>query len=138
MVANALLYVFALLLAVAVMGPIGEERSRRSRIARGVLIVDGGLAVAAAVALAFLGMWFESALAGTAEIVVVGACLCVGLAREGAPAEDEEDEDDDGGSLHRPAPPEPTMPEGGPSDEFWTEFDAARAGWARECEPSSA
>jgi hypothetical protein len=133
---NSLLYVFALTLAVTVMSPLGAEASRRARIARATLACAGGLTITAAIALAFVAMWFESALAGTIAIVIVGACMCVGLARAPGQAEDEDEEDDDGGSLYRPVPPEPTKPEGGPPEDVWAEFDRARADWAREHEPT--
>jgi hypothetical protein len=131
---NSVLYVFALTLAVTVMGPLGEQASRRTRVARAALTCAGGLTITAAIALGFVGLWFESALAGTFAIIVVGACMCVGFIREPASTEDEDEDDDDGGSLFRPAPPEPTKPEGGPSDDVWTDFDRARAEWARERE----
>jgi hypothetical protein len=133
---NSLLYVFALTLAVTVMSPLGAQASRRARIARATLACGGGLTITAAIALGFVGMWFESALAGTFAIVIVGVCMCVGLAREQGKTEDEDEEDDDGGSFRRPVPPEPTKPEGGPSDDVWAEFDRARADWAREHEPT--
>jgi hypothetical protein len=134
---NAVLYVFALTLAVAVMSPMPDGASRRSRAARAALASGGGLAVAAAIALGYGGLWFESALAGSVAIVIVGGCLCVGLAREPAQVEDEDDEDDDGGgSPYRPAPPEPTKPEGEPSDDLWSDFDRARADWSRDREPT--
>ena len=135
---NALLYVVALTLAVAVISPMPEHASRRARWARRVLALGGSLTIAAAIALALLGLWLESALAGCAAIVIVGVCLCIGLACEAAPAEDEEEDDDDGGSLFGPVAPEPTKPDAGPSDDLWTEFDLLRAEWAREREPSPA
>ena len=133
---NALLYVCALTLAVGVMSPLGAQAPRRARVARATLAYAGGLTISAAIALAFVGMWFESAGAGTVAIVIVAVCMCVGLAREPRTTEDEEEDDDDGGSLRRPTPPEPTKPEGGPSDDGWAEFDRARADWAREHEPT--
>jgi hypothetical protein len=139
---NALLYVFALTLAVAVVSPMPADASRRARVARATLACGGGSTVVAAIALGFVGLWFESALAGTLAIIVVGTCMCVGLAGQSANAAagEDEDEDDDGGSLYGPAAPDPTKPEGGPSDDSftdWTEFDRARAGWAREREPTT-
>src|ERR1700709_1900906 len=80
-VVNALLYVFALTLAVAVISPQPEAASRRVRAARSALACGGGLTVTAAIALAFVGLWFESALAGTVAILVVGTCMWFGLAR---------------------------------------------------------
>src|SRR4051812_9246483 len=102
---NSLLYIFALTLAVTAMSPMGAEAPRRARIARATLTCAGGAAVTAAITLGFVGMWFESALAGTTAIIVVGACMCVGLAREAGQTEDEDEDDDDGGSLYRPVPP---------------------------------
>ena len=131
---NSVLYVFALTLAVTVMSPPGVQASRRARIARATLACGGGLTITAAIALGFFGLWVESAIAGTIAIVVVGTCMCVGLAREQGETEDEDEDDDDGGSLHRPVPPEPTKPEGGPADDAWADFDRARAEWAREHE----
>jgi hypothetical protein len=135
---NATLYVFAFALAVMSLRRLPPSAGRAVRAARLLLIVVGGAAVATAVVLAFVGLWFESALAGSAAIVVVGVCMWIGLSRMPAAeqSEDEEDEDDDGGSFFRPPEPEPTRPEGGPSDDFWTEFDAARADWARDREPT--
>jgi hypothetical protein len=133
---NSLLYVFALTLAVTVMSPLGAQASRRTRAAHATLACAGGVTITAAIALAFFGLWFESALAGTIAIVVVGTCMCVGVAREPGQTEDEDEDDDDGGSFHRPVPPEPTKPEGGPSDDAWADFDRARAEWAREHEPT--
>ncbi|MEA2156221.1 MAG: hypothetical protein QOE11_2361 [Solirubrobacteraceae bacterium] len=136
---NALLYVFALGLAMAVIGPLPENATRRARVARAALACGGSLTVAAAIVLALLGLWFESALAGTGAIVVVGACLCVGMTRVPEQGDDSEDEDDDGGGSHfRPAPPEPTKPDCGPSEDLWADFDAARSDWERERQPTPA
>jgi hypothetical protein len=132
---NALLYVFALTLAVAVISPIPEGAPRRTRVARSALTCGGGLTVTAAIALAFIGLWFESALAGTVAIVVVGTCMWFGLARQPSWPDDEDDNDDDGGGRRRPIPPEPTQPVGGPSEDLWTDFDSTRAGWERDRAP---
>jgi hypothetical protein len=129
---NALLYVFALTLAVAVISPIPEGAPRRTRVARSALTCGGGLTVTAAIALAFVGLWFESALAGTVAILVVGTCMWFGLARQASWPDDEDDDDDDGGGRRRPIPPEPTQPVGGPSEDLWTDFDSVRAGWDRD------
>lgn len=142
LLANALLYVFALTLAIAVMSPLPSGAPLRARVARATLAGGGGIAVVAAIALGFFGLWLESALAGTLAIIVVGICMWVGLAGRSANAAagEDEDEDDEGGSLYGPAAPDPTKPEGGPSDEDWsdwTEFDRARAGWSREREPTT-
>jgi len=102
-----------------------------------IMLVVGGATIATAVALAFARLWFESALAGSGAIVIVGVCMWLGLARTaGGESEDDED-DDDGGGLFRPPPPEPTRPVGGPSDDLWSEFDNARAGWERDRTPSA-
>ena len=139
LVLNATLYVFAFALAVTSLRKVPNSTGPVARAARITLVVVGGATIATAVVLGFAGLWFESGIAGSAAIVVVGVCMWLGLARlpEPEPAEDEEGEDDDGGSLFRPPAPEPTRPEGGPSDEFWSDFDAARAGWEREREPSA-
>ncbi|MGI9099076.1 MAG: hypothetical protein ACR2H2_11425 [Solirubrobacteraceae bacterium] len=129
---NALLYVFALTLAVAVISPPPEGASRTVRAARAGLACGGGLTITAAIALAFIGLWFESALAGTVAILIVGICMWFGLSRMPAQSDDDEDDDDDGGGRRRPVPPAPTQPVGGPPDDLWAEFDAARAGWDRE------
>jgi hypothetical protein len=135
---NALLYVSALMLAIAFTYPHTDPVPRAARRARVVLTYGGALTIAVAIALALVGLWFESALAGGATIVVVAVSMWFALSRASAPSEDEEEDDDDGGSLFRPPAPEPTKPEGGPSDDLWTEFDAARAGWDREREPAGA
>ena len=136
-VVNALLYVFALTLAVAVISPQREGASRRARVARSALACGGGLTVTAAIALAFVGLWFESALAGTVAILVVGTCMWFGLARQSWRPEDDEDDDDDGGGRRRPHPPEPTRPVGGPPEDIWADFDSTRAGWERDREPAA-
>jgi hypothetical protein len=133
---NATLYAFAFGLAVTSLRKVPRSAGRVARAARLTLVVVGGATIATAIALAFAHLWFESALAGSGAIVVVGVCMWVGLSRmpgEGQP-EDEEGDDDDGGGLFRRPAPEPTRPEGGPSDDFWSEFDDARAGWERERE----
>lgn len=130
-VLNAVLYVFALTLAVAVISPLPDGPPGRARLARAVLACGGGLLISAAIALAFIGLWFESALAGTVATLVVGFCMWSGLSRMPSQPDDDED-DDDGGGRRRPVPPAPTQPVGGPSDDPWTDFDAARAGWERD------
>jgi hypothetical protein len=130
---NALLYVFALMLAVAVISPVPEGAPRRTRASRLALACGGGLAVTAAIALASVGLWFESAIAGTVAIVVVGICMWFGLVRQSSRPDDEEDDDDDGGGRRPPKPPEPTEPVGsGPSADLWTDFDSVRTGWERD------
>jgi hypothetical protein len=136
---NATLYVFAFALAVTSLRKVPAPAGRAGRVARATLLCGGGPTIAAAVGFGFIGLWFESALAGTAAIVVIGVCMWVGLSRlpQHDASEDEEDEDDGGGSHFRPPEPEPTRPEGGPSDDLWSDFDAARAGWERDREPSA-
>jgi hypothetical protein len=135
---NATLYVFAFALAVFSLRRVPAAAGRAARVARGTLVCAGGLTISTAIVLACVGLWFESSLAGSAAIVVIGVCMWVGLSRIPAQeqAEDEEGEDDDGGSLFGPPAPEPTRPEGGPSDDSWAEFDAARAEWARQRDPA--
>ncbi len=140
--ANTTLYLLALMLAVALTTPVPATAARGAGAARVVLVCGGGLIVSTAIALAFVGLWFESALVGSLAIVVVSVSMWFALARVPVAAETEDEEDDDdGGSLFRPVPPEPTKPEGGPSDDIWTDwsdFDAARAGWERDREPQPA
>ena len=133
-VVNALLYGFALTLALAVISPLPETASRSMRASRAVLAIGGGVTVIVSIVLAILGLWFESALAGTAAIVIVGVCMWFGLSRMAAAHDDDEEEDDDGGGSHRRTdPPEPTQPAGdGPSEDLWADFDAARAAWERD------
>jgi hypothetical protein len=137
LVVNAVMYVFALTLAVTVITPLPEGASIPLRAARGALACGGGLTITAAIALAFVGLWFESALAGTIAIVIVGVCMWFSLARMPAEPDDDEEDDDDGGGRIDPVPPAPTEPAGGPSDDLWSDFDAARAGWERDREPAS-
>jgi uncharacterized membrane protein len=133
---NALLYVSALMLAIAFTHPRADDVPRAARLARVVLAWGGGLTILVALALALAGLWFASAIAGAVAIVVVAVSMWFALARASAPSEDEEEDDDDGGSKFRPRPPQPTKPDCGPSDDLWTEFDAARAGWDRPREPA--
>jgi len=130
---NSLLYLGALTLAMVATNSMPETATRGARAARCVLAFGGGAIIAAAIALGFAGMWFESALAGTVAIVVMGTSMWFALAHL---ANDDDEDDEDGGSLFSPSSPEPTKPEGGPSDDMWTEFDRARAGWERERRPS--
>lgn len=130
-VVNALLHVFALTLALAVISPLPDDASRTMRAARAVLVLAGGVTVVVSIVFAVLGLWFESALTGAVAIVVVALCMWFGLARA-AESKDDEEDDDDGGSHRRTDPPEPTLPVGGPSEGLWTDFDAARADWERE------
>jgi len=133
---NAVLYVSALSLSLCVVTPVPEGASRRVRIARMSLACGGGAAIAAAITLTFVGMWIESAIVGCVALVVVVVCLWVALSHSSSEHDDGEDGSDGGGGRpRRPVPPAPPEPLGGPdSDLDWSEFDAARAGWARERE----
>jgi predicted phage tail protein len=135
---NATLYVFALAIAVLVTRPAPGTSTRGGRAARWTLALGGGLTIVAAIVLASADLWFESALAGTASIVVVAVSMWCAFAQMHAvqETEDEDDDDDDGGSMFRKPPPEPTRPEGDPADDLWADFDKARAGWSRDREPA--
>jgi hypothetical protein len=139
LVLNAVLYVVALGLSLAVLTPIPARAPRRLRVARRILVVGGGVMMSAAIALSFRGDWFLSGLAGSVSLIIVSACMWVALTARAAPGgDDEEDDGGGGGPRKRPEPPAPTEPAGGPSDELWTEFDRARAGWEPEREPTPA
>jgi hypothetical protein len=133
---NAVLYVVALGLSLAVLTPLPERSSRRVRIARAALAGGGGAAMASAVALSFLGHWFASGIAGCVAIVIVSLCLGIALSARTAPRADDDDDSGGGGGgpRKRPDPPAPPEPAGGPAAEIWTQFDRARAGWERERE----
>lgn len=140
LILNAVLYVIALSLSLAVLTPVPENATRRVRMARGALACGGGLAMSVAITLSFMGHWFESGIAGCVSIVIVSACMWYALTARHSPKADEEDDGDDGGGgpRKRPDPPAPTEPAGDPPDELWTEwseFDRARADWDREREP---
>jgi hypothetical protein len=130
---NSLLYLGALTLAMVATNSMPETATRGARVARWILAFGGGTIITAAMALGFAGMWFESALAGSAAIIVVGTSMWFALAHL---ANDDDEDDEDGGSLFSPSSPDPTKPEGGPSDDMWDEFDRARAGWERDRRPS--
>ncbi len=138
LILNAVLYVFALGLSLAVLTPVPEGASRRVRTARGALACGGGLSMSAAITLSFMGHWFESGIAGCVSLVIVGACLWYALTARVTPQADDDDDGDDGGGgpRKRPDPPAPPQPAGGPPDDMqttdWTEFDRARGGWERE------
>ena len=138
LILNAVLYVLALSLSLAVLTPVPEDASRRVRTARGALACGGGLAMSAAITLSFMGYWFESGIAGCVAIIVVSACLWLGLTSRFTPRGDDDDDGEDGGGgpRKRPDPPAPPEPAGGPPEDLWTEFDRARAGWERERAPS--
>lgn len=137
LILNAVLYVIALSLSLAVLTPIPARAPRRVRVARWALACGGGLAMSLAITLSFMGHWFASGIAGCASIVVVSACLWYALTARSAPQADDEDDGDDGGGgpRKRPDPPAPPQPAGGPRDDMWSDFDAVRAGWDREREP---
>jgi hypothetical protein len=133
LILNAVLYVIALGLSLAVLTPVPERASRRVRAARGSLVCGGGLAMGVAITLSFMGRWFASGVAGCVAIVIVSTCLWVALSARFTPRTDDEDDGGGGGGgpRKRPDPPAPPEPAGGPSEELWAEFDRARAGWDR-------
>ena len=137
---NAVLYVVALSLSLAVLTPIPEGASRRLRRARRLLVCGGGVAMSVAITLSFMGRWFESGISGCVAMVIVIACLWLGLTTRFAPRGEEDDDGQDGGGgpRKRPDPPAPPEPAGSPPDELWAEFDRARAGWERERTPIGA
>ena len=134
LVLNAVLYVVALSLSLAVLTPIPTGASRRVRMARRVLVCGGGLAMSVAITLSFMGRWLESGIAGCVALIVVTACLWLGLSSRFSPRGEDDDDGQDGGGgpRKRPDPPAPPEPAGGPDEELWTEFDRARADWERE------
>ncbi|MDQ3722025.1 MAG: hypothetical protein M3376_02925 [Actinomycetota bacterium] len=134
LIVNAVLYVVALSLSLAVLSPIPEGASRRFRMARWSLVCGGGVAMSIAITLSFMGRWLESGVAGCVALVTVGACLWLGLTSRFVPRGEDDDDGQGGGGgpRKRPDPPAPPEPAGGPPDELWTEFDRARAGWERE------
>jgi len=144
LVLNAVLYVIALSLSLAVLTPVAEAAPRRVRVARGALACGGGLTMSVAITLSFMGHWFASGVAGCVSIVVVSACLWYALTGRFTPKAEDDGEGDDGGGGpgRRPDPPAPPEPAGDPPDEPWTDwsdwddFDRARAGWDREHEPT--
>jgi hypothetical protein len=132
---NAGLYLAALSLSLCVVTPVPEGATRPVRIAQMALACGGGAAITAAITLTFLGLWIESAIVGTIALVVVCVCLWVALSHSSSERDDGEDGSDGGGGHpRRPIPPAPPEPSGPQLD--WGEFDAARAGWAREREPA--
>ena len=140
LVLNAVLYGVALSLALAVLTPVSEGAPRRARTARAALARGGGLAMAVAITLSFMGRWFASGVAGCVAIVIVSACLWCALTARFERRTDDDDEGDDGGGGPRkqPDPPAPPEPAGGPSEDRrpdWSEFDRARAVWDRERDP---
>lgn len=137
LILNAVLYVIALSLSLAVLTPVPAGASRRVRAARMALACGGGATMTAAIILSFVGLWFQSAIAGMVSIVVVGTCMWFALtARYSPDTDDDDDSSDDGGGgpRKRPVPPAPPEPAGGPSEDLWSEFDRARSGWERDRE----
>lgn len=132
---NAVLYLAAFSLSLCVVTPTPERAARSVRIAQTALTCGGGVAIAAAIALTFLGLWVESVVVGTIALVIVCVCLYVALSHSSSDRDDGEDGSDGGGGRPRrpipPAPPKPTGP-----TLSWEDFDAVRAGWAREREPA--
>jgi hypothetical protein len=138
LILNAVLYVVALSLSLAVLTPIPEGASRRVRAARRVLVVGGGLAMSVAITLSFMGRWLESGIAGCVAIAIVSACLWLGLTSRFSPRGEDDDDGQDGGGGPRkkPDPPAPPEPAGGPPEDLWGQFDRARAEWERERQPT--
>ena len=138
LILNAVLYVVALSLSLAVLTPIPEGASRRVRTARRLLVGGGGLAMSVAITLSFMGHWLESGIAGCVAIVIVSACLWLGLTSHFSPRPEDDDDGQDGGGGPRknPDPPAPPEPAGGPSEDLWEQFDRARADWERERQPA--
>lgn len=137
LVLNALLYVIALSLSLAVLTPVPEGASQRVRTIRRVLVSAGGLAMSVAITLSFLGRWLESGIAGCVAIAIVGACLWLGLTSRFTPRGEDDDDGQGGGGgpRKRPEPPAPPEPAGGPSEDLWSDFDRVRAGWERGRDP---
>ena len=142
LLANALLYVTALVLSLAVLKTVPADDSRRVRVARRTLVGAGGLAMGVAIALSVIGRWYASGIAGCVAIVIVSASLWVALTPRFSQHGDDDDDDERGGGgpRKRPEPPAPTEPAGGgPTiDDMWSQFDRARAGWDRGREEVSA
>jgi len=132
---NAILYVAALTLSLMVLTPVPEGAPRRVRVARVSLAFGGGVAIAGAITLTFLGLWVESAAVGCVALVIVVVCLWVALSQSSSEHDDGDDDSDGGGGRpRRPVPPAPPEPLGGPDGPQldWSDFDAVRAGWARD------
>jgi len=137
LVVNAVLYLVALTLSLCVLTPVPEGATRRARVARMSLACGGGATITAAIALTFAGMWVESAVVGCIAAIVVCVCLWVAMRQSSQERDDGEDGSDGGGGRpRRPVPPAPPEPLGGPPAD-WSDFDAARAGWAREHAPAA-
>jgi lysylphosphatidylglycerol synthetase-like protein (DUF2156 family) len=137
LILNAVLYVVALSLSLAVLTPVPRGASSRVRLARRALVCGGGLAMSVAITLSFVGRWLESGIAGCVAAVVVTGCLWLGLSSRFSPRDDDDDNQDGGGGPRkRPEPPAPPEPAGGLPGEWWTDFDRARAGWERDRTPN--
>jgi len=128
---NAVLYLVALTMSLCVVTPVPDDAGRSLRVARLALACGGGAAVTTAITLTFLGMWFESAIAGCVALGVVCVCLWVALSHSSGRDDGEDGSDGGGGRPRRPVPPAPPEPQDGPELD-WSDFDAARAGWGRE------
>jgi hypothetical protein len=137
LILNAVLYVVALSLSLAVLTPVPRGASSRVRLARRALVCGGGLAMSVAITLSFVGRWLESGIAGCVAAIVVTGCLWLGLSSRFSPRDDDDDNQDGGGGPRkRPDPPAPPEPAGGLPGEWWTDFDRARAGWERDRTPN--
>jgi len=133
---NAVLYLVALTLSLCVVTPVPEGATRRVRVARMSLACGGGAAITAAITLTFVGLWVESVIVGSFALVLVCVCMWVALSRSSSERDDGEDGSDGGGGRRRrPIPPAPPEPLGGPELD-WSDFDAVRAGWARDRDPA--
>ena len=136
LVFNAMLYVIALSLSLAIVTPVPQRASRRVRVVRWVLACSGGVTITVAIALSFMGLWFESGLAGAVAIVFVGAGMWFALTNAASADDGDDDGDDGGGGQRKPkVPPAPPEPLGDPPYDPWLDFDRARSGWEREREP---
>jgi len=132
---NAVLYLVALTLSLCVVTPVPEGATRRVRVARMSLACGGGAAITAAITLTFVGLWVESVIVGSFALMLVCVCMWVALSRSSSEQDDgEEGSDGGGGRRRRPIPPAPPEPLGGPELD-WSDFDAVRAGWARDRDP---
>jgi hypothetical protein len=143
LILNAVLYVVALSLSLAVLTPVPSAASRRVRLARRALVCGGGLAMSVAITLSFMGRWVESGVAGCVAVVVVTACLWLGLSSRFSPRGEDDDDGQGGGGgpRKRPDPPAPPEPAGGLSGDWWTDwtdFDRARANWEHAPKPEPA
>ena len=137
LILNAVLYLVALSLSLAVLTPVPSGASRRVRLARRALVCGGGLAMSMAITLSFMGLWIESGITGCVALVVVTTCLWLGMSSRFSPRADDDDDGQDGGGgpRKRPDPPAPPEPAGGLPGEWWTDFDRARAGWEHDRHP---